>query len=134
MEERMKLAAARELQKRMDKIANDAKANLDAKRTGALKDSIESDAKVYPFGAWGGVGINSKYQIFTPSGKRVKPAWYAHFIENGFKHFPDGDRVPSRPFLAPAVRSNGGGDGIWKAVEEVILEQMELELENAKPL
>ena len=115
----------------MSSIAKKAKDNLRKNKnidTGTLAESIKSKA-VYTKGKtnkiWAGVGIDrntrgqKKYKKAL-SDVRV-PLYYAHFIERGFTHLPDGRKIEAKPFLQPAVNSvSGGNKAIQKQLAEII--------------
>lgn len=62
---------------------------------------------------WAGVGIDKDVDKFKGKEYR-RPVHYAHLIEKGFTHYPDGKKIEAKPFLQPAVNSVTGGT---KAIE-----------------
>jgi HK97 gp10 family phage protein len=99
-------ALVRALKPIRDKAKSNARANKD---TGALSKSIISKAKVYKGGeiAWGGVGADRDYVAPAPAHRKTKsgtirPAFYSHLVEFGTTH------SPAKPFLRPALDSEGG--------------------------
>lgn len=118
----IKEAAAKSLKESVKKVENSAKRGLSgvSERTGALKKSIVSTAKIYKNGVWAGVGVDSSYKE-VHGGKVVKPSKYAHLIEAGFQHYPDGSRIEAKPFLSPAVNQNGGREGICADARAAII-------------
>ena len=120
------------LEKIMKQAKQVAKSNLRRNgniETGALEESIDSKATYVESkkgkGIWAGVGINRK----TRKEKKFKklspeirvPVYYAHLIERGFTHLPDGKKVEAKPFLMPAVNSTSGGDrGIQQSLDKIV--------------
>lgn len=70
---------------------------------------------------WAGVGIDKDVQA-TKNDKIRKPVHYAHLIEKGFTHYPDGKKIEAKPFLQPAVNSVTGGS---KEIERKLFQIIE---------
>ena len=114
------------------KVARRAVDNLrknDSVETNALVRSVkakvqfkQSRAKKRRGGSvWAGVGIDKDVQA-TKNGKVSRPVHYAHLIEKGFTHYPDGKKIKGKPFLMPAVNSVSGGS---KAIERKLYQVIE---------
>jgi hypothetical protein len=132
----MKVDAYSFLDRLMRKIARRAIDNLRENKnidTNALVESVQakvvfvkgrgkSDGRI-----WAGVGIDRNVSK-TKKYKRKEtlpdirvPIHYAHLIENGFTHLPDGTKVEAKPFLRPAVNLiSGGNEAIQKKLAEII--------------
>ena len=97
--------------------------------TNALVESVkakvhfkQSRAKKRRGGSiWAGVGSDKDVQA-TKNGKIRKPVHYAHLIEKGFTHYPDGKKIEGKPFLMPAVNSVTGGS---KEIERKLFQIIE---------
>jgi hypothetical protein len=69
---------------------------------------------------WAGVGIDKDLDKFKDKEYR-KPVHYAHLIEKGFTHYPDGKKIEAKPFLQPAVNSvTGGSKEIERKLYQII--------------
>lgn len=124
------------LQMIMQRIARKAVDNLRKNKsvdTNALVESVKakvvfvnnSGRSKRTSRVWAGVGIDrnvkklKKYKKALPDIRR--PVFYAHLIEKGFTHMPDGSKVDAKPFLQPAVNSVSGGiEAIQKKLAEII--------------
>ena len=119
---------------KMQQIKEVAQQNLTKNgsvRYGDLKAAIEPKAYINTKDnfVWAGVGIDRKY--FNIHGKRAKgkrkgeyikqiPVKYAHLVEAGFTHLPDGSKVEGKPFLRPAVNQCGGDNGIKREITDTL--------------
>lgn len=116
------------------RIMRRARSNVStqSKKTGALAKAIK-DKNVFKQGRaknridgriWMGVGIDSnvREKEYTAKGSMIehRPIFYAHLVEQGFTHYPDGKLIKGKPFLRPAVNAEGGEIGIKNELEEVI--------------
>lgn len=116
------------------RIMRRARSNVStqSKKTGALAKAIK-DKNVFKRGRaknridgriWMGVGIDSnvREKEYQPNGRIIihRPIFYAHLVEQGFTHYPDGKLIKGKPFLRPAVNAEGGEIGIKNELEEVI--------------
>jgi len=123
--EEIALQVENDLKPFMGKIQSAAVAKIKANsvRSGALARSIKTKfVKKYDketHRVWAGVGVD-KNHVETYNGKRVRPIKYAHFIEQGFTHQPDGTKIEDKPFLAPAVRLVGGKEKAQSIVTNAI--------------
>lgn len=127
----------RELEKRatplvkamLTRAAADARANLERNKSvdsGLLKKSIKTKFKTRGRIFWGAVGVDSNVDgLVGKATKRTRrPIKYAHLIERGFTHYPDGGAIKVKPFLAPAINKMGGADGIAKKLKDISIEIM----------
>ena len=100
--------------------------------TGALGDAVNCSVMSYPKSGniFGVIGIRTdvekKKEPKTYRGRIQyrRPVKYAHLVERGFTHKPDGKKINGKPFLAPAVeemkRENKMENEIRKMVEDKI--------------
>lgn len=122
-------AAKDYLKSKLSAIRKTAQGNLkegDGARTFALKNSLKNKIKTKPGKIWAAVGVDANYVLLTQteSGKTIRhrPVKYAHLVEGGFEHYPDGKKIAARPFLQKAVLSNGGENGIAAGLNKVLKE------------
>jgi hypothetical protein len=84
------------------------------------KISFNQSSKKKRGGIWAGVGIDKDVDKFKDKEYR-KPVHYAHLIEKGFTHYPDGKKIEAKPFLQPAVNSvTGGSKEIERKLYQII--------------
>ena len=56
---------------------------------------------------WVGVGPRKGHDITLPNGKKRDPVKYGHLVELGFLNVRTGEHVAARPWLRPAIDSQG---------------------------
>ena len=122
----------------LEQVKNIAKAKISSNGSVILGNLQKAIAvKTYPSetGVWGGVGIDRKVKGKT---KRIKdrktkqmknftpkPVSYAHLVERGFTHAPDGTKINGKPFLKPAYEMAGGNSAYAEALKRGINEVLE---------
>ena len=79
------------------------------KDTGALWKSIGIKVKRIPRAGivWVGVGPREGHAIEMPDGRTRDPVNYGHLVEMGFQNVRTGEHVAARPWLRPAIDSQG---------------------------
>ena len=96
--------------------------------TGALKDAVNCSVMSYPKSGnvFGVIGIRTdvekKKEPKTYRGRTQyrRPVKYAHLVERGFTHYPDGKKINGKPFLAPAVEEMKRGNKIENEIRKMV--------------